>query len=80
MTPPHDHQHVVGHYHLGQESHVKNAIKAALEARKKWSQMPWEQRAAIFLRAAELVAVSLPSKNQCRNNDCPIKNHTSSRN
>ena len=56
MTPPHDHQHVVGHYHLGQESHVKNAIKAALEARKKWSQMPWEQRAAIFLRAAELVA------------------------
>ncbi|MCH2217037.1 MAG: L-glutamate gamma-semialdehyde dehydrogenase [Flavobacteriales bacterium] len=56
MTPPHDHQHVVGHYHLGQESHVKNAIKAALEARKKWSQMPWEQRAAIFLRAAELVS------------------------
>ena len=56
MTPPHDHQHVVGHYHLGQKSHVKNAIKAALEARKKWSQMPWEQRAAIFLRAAELVA------------------------
>ena len=56
MTPPHDHQHVVGHYHLGQESHVKNAIKAALEARKKWSQIPWEQRAAIFLRAAELVA------------------------
>ena len=56
MTPPHDHQHVVGHYHLSQESHVKNAIKAALEARKKWSQMPWEQRAAIFLRAAELVA------------------------
>ena len=56
MTPPHDHQHVVGHYHLSQESHVKNAIKAALEARKKWSQIPWEQRAAIFLRAAELVA------------------------
>ena len=56
MTPPHDHQHVVGHYHLSQESHVKNAIKAALEARKKWSQMPWEQRAAIFLRAAELVS------------------------
>ena len=56
MTPPHDHQHVVGHYHLSQKSHVKNAIKAALEARKKWSQIPWEQRAAIFLRAAELVA------------------------
>ena len=56
MTPPHDHQHVVGHYHLGEKSHVETSISAALEARKAWSQMPWEQRAAIFLRAAELVA------------------------
>lgn len=56
MTPPHDHQHVVGHYHLAEQSHAKNAIASALEARKKWAQMPWEQRAAIFLRAAELVA------------------------
>ncbi len=56
MTPPHDHQHVVGQYHLGEQPHVENAISTALEARKEWSQMPWEQRAAIFLRAAELVA------------------------
>jgi len=56
MTPPHDHQHVVGQYHLGEKTHVENAINAALEARKQWSQMPWEQRAAIFLKAAELVA------------------------
>ena len=56
MTPPHDHQHVVGQYHLGEKIHVENAINAALEARKQWSQMPWEQRAAIFLKAAELVA------------------------
>jgi 1-pyrroline-5-carboxylate dehydrogenase len=56
MTPPHDHQHVVGQYHLGEQSHVENAINTALEARKNWSQMPWEQRAAIFLKAAELVA------------------------
>ncbi|MDA8761693.1 L-glutamate gamma-semialdehyde dehydrogenase [Flavobacteriaceae bacterium] len=56
MTPPHDHQHVVGQYHLGEQSHVEKAIKTALEARKNWSQMPWEQRAAIFLKAAELVA------------------------
>ena len=56
MTPPHDHQHVVGQYHLGEQSHVESAIKTALEARKNWSQMPWEQRAAIFLKAAELVA------------------------
>ena len=56
MTPPHDHQHVVGQYHLAEKSHAENAIASALEARKEWSQMPWEQRAAIFLRAAELVA------------------------
>lgn len=56
MTPPHDHQHVVGHYHLAEKSHVESAMSNALEARKEWAQMPWEQRAAIFLRAAELVA------------------------
>jgi 1-pyrroline-5-carboxylate dehydrogenase len=56
MTPPHDHQHVVGQYHLAEQSHAEDAIASALEARKAWSQMPWEQRAAIFLRAAELVA------------------------
>ncbi len=56
ITPPHDHQHVVGQYHLGEKSHAQKAIENALEARKKWAQMPWEQRAAIFLRAAELVA------------------------
>ncbi|MFV0248869.1 MAG: L-glutamate gamma-semialdehyde dehydrogenase [Tenacibaculum sp.] len=56
ISPPHDHQHLVGQYHLGDKGYVKKAIEAALEARKAWSQMPWEQRAAIFLRAAELIA------------------------
>lgn len=56
MAPPHDHQHVLGTYHLATKSHVQDAIDTALEARKKWSQMPWEQRAGIFLRAAELIA------------------------
>ncbi|CAL2057687.1 L-glutamate gamma-semialdehyde dehydrogenase [Tenacibaculum sp. 190524A05c] len=56
MTPPHDHQHVVGQYHIGDKNHAQKAIESALEARVKWSQMPWEQRAAIFLRAAELIA------------------------
>ena len=56
MTAPHDHQHVVGTYHLAEKSHVDKAIASALEARKKWSQMPWEHRAAIFLKAAELIA------------------------
>ncbi|PTX63554.1 delta-1-pyrroline-5-carboxylate dehydrogenase [Kordia periserrulae] len=56
MTPPHDHQHVVGTYHLAEKKHVTQAIEAALEARKKWAQLTWEQRAAIFLKAAELIA------------------------
>lgn len=56
MTPPHDHQHVVGQYHIGDKTHAQKAIDSALEARKDWAQMPWEQRAAIFLRAAELIA------------------------
>ncbi|WP_299712266.1 L-glutamate gamma-semialdehyde dehydrogenase [uncultured Tenacibaculum sp.] len=56
MTPPHDHQHVVGQYHVGDKTHAQKAIDTALEARTEWAQMPWEQRAAIFLRAAELIA------------------------
>ena len=56
MSAPHDHQHIVGKYHLADKSHVEKAISTALEARKKWSQMAWEQRAAIFLKAAELIA------------------------
>lgn len=56
MSPPHDHQHVVGSYHLANKQHIEDAISTALEARKSWSLMPWEQRASIFLKAAELVA------------------------
>lgn len=56
IRPPHDHQHVAGTYHRGGKKEVQDAIATALEARKQWSQMPWEQRAGIFLKAAELVA------------------------
>ena len=56
MSAPHDHKHIVGTYHLAEKSHVEKAIGAALEARKKWANMPWEHRAAIFLKAAELIA------------------------
>ncbi|MCB0426051.1 MAG: L-glutamate gamma-semialdehyde dehydrogenase [Mangrovimonas sp.] len=56
MSPPHDHKHIVGSYHLAEKKHVEEAIATALEARKNWSQTPWEQRAAIFLKAAELIA------------------------
>lgn len=56
MSPPHEHQHSLGTYHRATQAHVQTAIDGALEARKAWSQMPWEQRAGIFLRAAELIA------------------------
>ncbi|WP_028872476.1 L-glutamate gamma-semialdehyde dehydrogenase [Psychroserpens burtonensis] len=56
MSAPHDHQHVVGTYHVAEKSNIDDAIATALEARKEWSQLPWEQRAGIFLKAAELIA------------------------
>ncbi|MDO5104616.1 L-glutamate gamma-semialdehyde dehydrogenase [Capnocytophaga sp.] len=56
MTAPHDHQHKVGTYHLAEKQHVEKAIATALEARKKWASLPWQERAAIFLKAAELIA------------------------
>lgn len=56
LSPPHDHQHVLGHFSEGDASHVKAAIDAALQAREKWAAMDWEHRASIFLKAAELLA------------------------
>lgn len=56
IHPPHDHQHLLGHYHQGDKTHIEAAIDAALKAKADWANMPWEQRAAIFLKAAELIA------------------------
>jgi 1-pyrroline-5-carboxylate dehydrogenase len=56
IRPPHETKHVLGHFHQGEEKHVKEAINAALKAQEKWSQMPWVQRASIFLKAADLLA------------------------
>ena len=56
MTAPHDHKHVVGTYHLAEKKHIEQAITAALDAKENWANLAWEQRAAIFLKAAELVA------------------------
>ena len=56
MTPPHDHKHVVGTYHLAEKNHVEKAIANCLASKTKWANMAWEQRAAIFLKAAELIA------------------------
>ncbi|MGB0837898.1 MAG: L-glutamate gamma-semialdehyde dehydrogenase [Flavobacteriaceae bacterium] len=56
MHPPHDHQHVLGTYHKAEKKHVDAAIETALAAKQQWADTPWEHRAAIFLKAAELLA------------------------
>ncbi len=56
MSAPHEHKHIVGTYHLAEKSHIEKAIANALESKKAWANMAWEQRAAIFLKAAELIA------------------------
>eukprot|EP01029_Cantina_marsupialis_P009565 TRINITY_DN2223_c0_g2_i1.p5 TRINITY_DN2223_c0_g2~~TRINITY_DN2223_c0_g2_i1.p5 ORF type:complete len:544 (+),score=122.83 TRINITY_DN2223_c0_g2_i1:34292-35923(+) len=56
MTPPHDHQHILGHYHQGDKEHIQMAIDAALAAKPAWEALSWEHRASIFLKAAELIS------------------------
>lgn len=53
---PHNHQHSLGQFHQGGTQEVERAIKTALEARQKWANLPWEERAAVFMRAAEILA------------------------
>jgi len=56
MNPPHKHAHRLGTAHFGEAKHVRAAIDAALKAKRDWEHMPFEDRAAIFLKAAELIA------------------------
>lgn len=56
IAPPHDHKHTLGFYHWGGAEHVHQAIKAALEIRPKWQSLSWDHRAAIFLKAADLIS------------------------
>lgn len=56
MSPPHNHQKVLGYIHRGDKAHVQQAIDAAMEARAEWANLPWEDRASIFLKAADLLA------------------------
>ena len=56
MTPPHDHNKVLGYYNYGNGTHVEMAIEKALEAKSAWANLSWEQRASIFLKAADLLA------------------------
>ena len=56
MNPPHDHKHLLGHFSMGDGNHVQKAIDCALNARSAWANLPWESRATIFLKAADLLA------------------------
>lgn len=56
MSPPHEHQKVLGHFNYGKAEHVHAAIDAAMAAREAWANLPWDQRASVFLKAADLLA------------------------
>lgn len=56
LTPPHEHKKILGTYNVGDKSHVEKAIQSALNAKDAWAALPWEERAAVFLRAADLLA------------------------
>ena len=62
LSPPHDHKHTLGYFHKSDKIHVEQSINAALEAKEKWSNLSWEHRASIFLKAAELIAGPYRSK------------------
>ncbi|MBL7864532.1 MAG: L-glutamate gamma-semialdehyde dehydrogenase [Cyclobacteriaceae bacterium] len=56
ISPPHDHKHLLGHFHEGEKGHVEQAVQAALNAKELWANLPWENRASVFLKAADLLA------------------------
>lgn len=56
LRPPHETAHLIGHFHVSDERHINDAIAAALAAREQWANTPWEHRAAIFMKAGELLA------------------------
>ena len=56
ISPPHDHKHTLGYFHEGDKAHVTQAIDAAMAAKPLWTDLSWENRASIFLKAAELLA------------------------
>jgi 1-pyrroline-5-carboxylate dehydrogenase len=62
VVMPHDHQHVLAEYHMAGEAEIKQAIAAAMEAKKVWAALRWEERAAIFLKAAELLSTKYRHK------------------
>lgn len=74
MHPPHELSHDLGVYHRGDASHVKKAIDAALNAREEWANTSWEARAAVFLKAAELLAGPFRARMNAATMLCQSKN------
>ena len=74
MRPPHERAHLLGHYSKGNAAHVQAAIKAALKAKPAWEAMPWQERAAIFLRAADLLTGPYRAKMSAATMLCQSKN------
>jgi 1-pyrroline-5-carboxylate dehydrogenase len=56
IHPPHEHAKLLGHFNYGNGTHVQAAIDAALSAKQAWANLPWQDRASIFLKAADLLA------------------------
>lgn len=74
ISPPHDHQRNIGFYHKGNANHVKQAIEEALKVKSSWESTPWEQRAAIFLKAADLLSGPFRAKMNAATMLCQSKN------
>ena len=74
IHPPHELSHTLGYYHQGGAEHVQMAIDAALQAKPAWEAMPWEERAAIFLKAADLLAGPYRAKMNAATMLCQSKN------
>lgn len=74
MVPPHELSHTIGQYSKGNAEHVRQAIAAALAAKPAWEAMPWQERAAIFLRAADLLTGPYRYKMMAATMLCQSKN------
>ena len=74
IHPPHEITHTLGHFNKGGAAHVEQAIEAAMAARESWANTPWEERAAIFLKAADLLAGPYRAKMNAATMLCQSKN------
>ncbi|MES2589114.1 MAG: L-glutamate gamma-semialdehyde dehydrogenase [Bacteroidota bacterium] len=74
IAPPHEHAKSLGKFNQGEAAHVEKAIEAALKAKDAWANLPWEQRASIFLRAADLLAGPFRARMNAATMLCQSKN------